>query len=217
MPKETFFNLPEPKRNAFIEEMLKEFSANGYDSASINKVIKKLGIARGSVYQYFEDKLDVWKYLKEHSELTKASYIKSVDRNCYKDFWEYYREIYMRGIRFDLEHPYCSRFLYRVGTKETSEEVKPFLDSWKLKANEMFTQWVEFEKQAGAFNRELSTELIVHFLITMSLSISDLLQNRYKVDFEKNLKEGKPLFAGNADELGKAVGDLIGILKKALT
>ena len=37
MPTETFLNLADEKRQAFIETALKEFADNNYDSASINK------------------------------------------------------------------------------------------------------------------------------------------------------------------------------------
>jgi AcrR family transcriptional regulator len=216
MPKETFLKLPEEKRKLFIEGALKEFSQYNYEIASINRIIKNIGIARGSVYQYFEDKLDLWLYLKEYSEQQKIKYIQEVSRAKFSTFWDYYKALFINGIDFDLEQPFCSRFLYRVGFKENSEAVSEYLDSWKEKANEMFTQWIEFEKKQGSFNANISTELIVHFVITMSLSIADLLQKKYKVDFDQNLKDGKPLFGANKKELAEAVTELIQLLEKAL-
>ena len=80
----------------------------------------------------------------------------------------------------------------------------------------MFVQLIDAEKKTGAFNKKTSTEVMAHFMVTMSLSIAELLQNKYKVDFDKNLKKGKPLFGGNAKELMRAVDELIGLLEKAL-
>ena len=216
MPTTTFLNLTEAKRNRFIEVALKEFSDNNFERASINQIIKELGIARGSVYQYFEDKLDLWLFLKKYSEQEKLKYIIKVNRTDYTSFWDYYRALYISGIDFDLESPLCSRFLYRIGFKENSPELDKYLNTWKNKANEMFTVWVNEEKKKGAFNKKLSTELIVHFLITMSLSIADLLQTKYKVDFDKNIKSGKPIYAKNKKQFISAVNDLISVLEKAL-
>lgn len=216
MPKETFTNLTLEKRSSFIREALREFARYNFESASINRIIKTLGIARGSVYQYFEDKLDLWLYLKDYCEDRKMTYIQSVNRDEYPDFWAYYSALYIRGIDFDLEQPLCSRFLYRVGFSENSAEVLPYLQSWKEKANVMFTHWVEAEKRQGTFNSTISTEIAVHFLINMSLSIADLLQSKYQVNFEANLQKGDPLFGNNKAELESAVKELVQLLEKAL-
>lgn len=195
---------------------MKEFALNNYDNASISRIVETLGIAKGSVYQYFDDKFDLWMYLKEEAENTKASYVKELNRANYPDFWSYFRAQFRNGINFDLEHPVCSLFLYRMNTQENSATVKPYLDSWKEKARVMFREWVKQEKKAGSFSKKTDTDLIVHFLITMSLSIADLLRNKYHIDFEANIRNGKPLFADNLKELMKGVDELIALMQKAL-
>jgi AcrR family transcriptional regulator len=216
MPKETFYNLSEEKRNRFVQIALEEFAYHDFQAASITQIVKKLGIAKGSVYQYFDDKLDLWLYLKKYSEEIKISYITSLKREDYPNFWEYYRAMYLHGINFDLEHPLCSLLLYRIGFKESSEQVKPYLHTWKEEAKIFFRQWIEAEKKLGTFEEGIATDIIVHFLLTMSLSITELLQDRYHIDFEKNISEGKPLFGKNKEELIKAVNDLIFLMERAL-
>ncbi len=215
MPTETFNNLPIEKRERFIEESLKEFAVYNYDSASINRIIKNLGIARGSVYQYFTDKLDLWLFLKEYAENEKVKMIRSVKREEYSSFWDYYKAMYEKGIDFDLEQPLCSQFLYRMGFNENGQAVLPYLKSWEAKAKSMFSMLVEHEKSQGAFDREISTDIMVHYLFTMSRSIADLLQSQYQIDFEANIKMGKPLYAGNKEELLKAVSELILLMEKS--
>lgn len=216
MPAETFLNLAEDKRERFIEAALKEFSEYNFETASINRIIRELGIARGSVYQYFTDKLDLWLFLKEYAESQKIKFIQAIDRRSFSSFWEYYKELYMQGISFDLEQPLCSLFLYRVGFKESSKEVAMYLDSWKSKAKEMFAFMVEEEKNTGGFSQSIATDTAVHFLITMSMSIAELLQSKYNIDFEENIRNGKPLFGANKTELETAVSELILLMEKAL-
>lgn len=59
MIKPTFYNLPKEKRNKIIEVTRKEFSQGHKKKITINNVIEKAGISRGSFYQYFDDKLDL--------------------------------------------------------------------------------------------------------------------------------------------------------------
>lgn len=217
MPKDTFINLADDKKQRFIQAALKEFAHQEFQSASITAIVKSLGIAKGSVYQYFEDKLALWLFLKQHAEQVKLTYIQSVKREQYPDFWAYYRAMYENGINFDLEQPLCSLFLYRIGFKESSPQVQPYLHSWKWQAREMFAALIQHEQQNGAFNKKLDPQLAAHFMTTMSMSIAELMQNRYQVNFGDNIKQKKPLFAQNKSELLKAVEELIRLLEKALS
>ncbi|NIV34346.1 MAG: TetR family transcriptional regulator, partial [Anaerolineae bacterium] len=50
MPKDTFFNLPEDKRALICKVALEEFGEYAFDQASINRIVAKAGIAKGSFY-----------------------------------------------------------------------------------------------------------------------------------------------------------------------
>ena len=63
MPYPTFFNLPEAKRQRLMGAVWQEFTTVSYMDASINKIIQTAGISRGSFYQYFSGKQDVFAYL----------------------------------------------------------------------------------------------------------------------------------------------------------
>ena len=55
MPKETFYRLPDEKRERIMAAAEREFLENSFEAASINRIIKEAAIPRGSFYQYFED------------------------------------------------------------------------------------------------------------------------------------------------------------------
>lgn len=63
MPYSTFFNLPEEKRQRLMDAVWQEFTTVSYMDASINKIIQNAGISRGSFYQYFAGKKDLFAYL----------------------------------------------------------------------------------------------------------------------------------------------------------
>ena len=65
MPKLTFFNLPEMKRNKLIRAAEAEFSRVPLSQASISNIVKAAEIPRGSFYQYFENKEDAYYFLLE--------------------------------------------------------------------------------------------------------------------------------------------------------
>ena len=63
VPKETFLNLAQPKRDKIINAAIKEFSRVTIGEASIENIISEAKIPRGSFYQYFKDKEDAYKYV----------------------------------------------------------------------------------------------------------------------------------------------------------
>ncbi|MCK5761660.1 MAG: TetR family transcriptional regulator [Candidatus Izimaplasma sp.] len=63
MPKDTFFNLDEVKRNKIVEAAKVEFTNNPLRKSRVSNIIKKASIPKGSFYQYFEDLDDLYYYV----------------------------------------------------------------------------------------------------------------------------------------------------------
>lgn len=78
MPKSTFFHLSEEKQLRLLEAASIEFSRVALKEASIANIVKLAEIPRGSFYQYFEDKEDLYYYYFDllsqdrKSEITKC-------------------------------------------------------------------------------------------------------------------------------------------------
>ena len=65
MPKVTFFNLSKEKRKKIIEVLTEEFEKKNIQEATVKEIVQKLGIARGSFYQYFETLEESYFYILE--------------------------------------------------------------------------------------------------------------------------------------------------------
>lgn len=63
MPKQTFYNLKDDKREKIEQALIKEFSQASFEKSSISNIIMEAKIPRGSFYQYFEDKEDAVSYV----------------------------------------------------------------------------------------------------------------------------------------------------------
>lgn len=62
MPKKTFQRLDEDKQERVIRSAIAEFHVNGFEKAKISTIAEQAGVAKGSIYQYFEDKKDLFLY-----------------------------------------------------------------------------------------------------------------------------------------------------------
>jgi len=55
------------KRDRIINAAMKEFSANRFDKASTNAIVKEAGISKGLLFHYFNTKEDLFQYLTDFS------------------------------------------------------------------------------------------------------------------------------------------------------
>ena len=60
MPRPRFQKLPLEKQVQIFEAAAREFAANGYDGASINKILDVAQLSKGAAYYYFDDKADLF-------------------------------------------------------------------------------------------------------------------------------------------------------------
>lgn len=69
MPTSTWERLPEARRTAVITAAEDEFATHGFSGGSLNTIARNAGVAKGSLFQYFRDKSDLYAYLSERASL----------------------------------------------------------------------------------------------------------------------------------------------------
>lgn len=115
MPKQTFLNLPEEKRKVIIDAAIEEFAEYGLENASTNRIVANSGISKGSFYQYFEDKQDVFMYLLGVLEHEKMEYFKGKHPpSANMDTFGYFRWMIKTGMEFNSAHPSLVQAISRV-------------------------------------------------------------------------------------------------------
>lgn len=117
MPKQTFYKLPQEKQERILAAAKREFTQVRYSDASINQIVREAGIPRGSFYQYFEDKKDIFLFFLQDYRAEILRGFPQVVRDMSGDFLraldvfiddimeESYREP-GRGFRIILSEPW---------------------------------------------------------------------------------------------------------------
>lgn len=115
MPKQTFLNLPEEKRRVIIDAATTEFAEYGLENASTNRIVANSGISKGSFYQYFEDKQDVFMYLLTVLEQEKIEYFTGISPpSTNMDTFQYFRWMIKTGMEFNSSYPLLTQAISRV-------------------------------------------------------------------------------------------------------
>lgn len=92
MPKETFYRLPDEKRERIMAAAEREFLENSFEAASINRIIKEAAIPRGSFYQYFEDKKDIFLYIESTHKNEAFGFVESFIKDSDGDVFSFMRK-----------------------------------------------------------------------------------------------------------------------------
>lgn len=103
MPSQTFFNLSEEKKERLIAGAMKEFSAKSLNDASISNIVKNSKISRGSFYQYFEDKKDLYFFLIGKFRYNYRQLMFKSFKEKEGDFYEGYRVFGEKYIKYIME------------------------------------------------------------------------------------------------------------------
>lgn len=94
MPSEAFFKLDESKKKKILEAIKNEFESNGFEKASVNKIVENAGISKGSFWFYFENKEEAINFIIEsYIEIEKTEALKLIkEKNG--DIFETYIGLY---------------------------------------------------------------------------------------------------------------------------
>jgi AcrR family transcriptional regulator len=137
--KELFLKLDDEKRKRIVEAGIEEFSRKLFADASINQIIKNAGIARGSFYLYFEDKLDFYCYLLDTIfENRTLAFVIGLFQTKQLDFLGFFREVFKFNLELlnKDEHKQFFRNMY-LGI---NKEVKIYFDSKRQKVRDGLIQ-----------------------------------------------------------------------------
>lgn len=126
LPNKTFQNLPKDKQDRITEAAVLEFGEKGYSGASINMLVERLGIAKGSIFQYFGDKNGLFLFIfNKTTELVKNRLRTIRDDTDDVEVFSRLEKTLREGINFLQDHP----LIYRLYLGVLFDSKIPFRDS----------------------------------------------------------------------------------------
>jgi TetR/AcrR family transcriptional regulator len=208
--KKTFFNLPEEKQKRILETALEEFSEKGYEGASINLIVSRLSIAKGSIYQYFTDKKSLFLYIFDYAvKLVRKSLkqVKSETENA--PVFERIKKSLLTGIDFTERHP----LIFRIYLKMMFEREAPFrqelLQRIRLFSSEYLTSLLLEGREKGEIRADVDLEVMV-FLLD---AVMDRFLQAYAVSY---LDSGLHVHGAKRLELERSIDGLVEVIRKGI-
>ncbi len=176
MPKKTFFNLSSEKRRRVEESALHEFEQYIYGDASINRIVKNAGIAKGSFYQYFEDKMDLALYVLSIIGDEETAYIESnlsmipLQDN---DFFLCIRKQIEMSVEFGLKNrQYITVYRNLMLSNELILQQR-IAEMTNVMGIEYYREKIEWHMAQGNIRQDISSVYMAQYLMMLIFSLLD--------------------------------------------
>lgn len=130
MIKQTFYNLPETKRERIYQAIKTEFDRVPLDKISINSIIKEANISRGSFYQYFDDKGDLYDIF--------ADRIMDIIKECFTNTLVKYK-----GDLFATMEEVMSQHFTKVSQPKAKSQMQKFVPGVSVNAKSILDRICE--------------------------------------------------------------------------
>ena len=167
MPKQTFFNLPDEKRQKIEQSALEEFAEQGFDKSNMNRIVAKSQIAKGSFYQYFVDKKDIYFHLIDTVITRKMSAMAPILGHFEEHGFTYnIEELFRLGLEFADSDP----LLYRLGedfATKKPEFVQEFMQIYTPVAEDIYSKLLETAQMQGELHDGIDISLARAFIYTL--------------------------------------------------
>ncbi|MEW5721868.1 MAG: TetR/AcrR family transcriptional regulator [Thermodesulfobacteriota bacterium] len=115
MTKNTFKSLPHEKKERLLETAAKLFAEKGFHQTDMAQIAAKAGVAKGSLYNYFDSKDDLYLEVCRHGlEKSRRAVYGGLDPEG--DVYRQIEHIFRQGAPFALAHPEYIRLYLNVSS-----------------------------------------------------------------------------------------------------
>ena len=211
MPKDTFFNLPLEKQENVMRSAINEFIKHGFEKANVGDIAKNAGVAKGSMYQYFENKRELFlfsvKWSMEFLMKKYEKYITMRDKeigifdffyNNAKNIWFQMRE--ERDMVVFIQDVFLGKY-----NNLTDESVAYMI---KL-SDEYLLNLIKDGKNNGSIRKDIDDNILSLFITGVSFKIKEYLMKRARSAGEDIIDEDFQVYE-------KEINAMIELLKNGM-
>ncbi|MEM6451787.1 MAG: TetR/AcrR family transcriptional regulator [Cyanobacteria bacterium P01_D01_bin.105] len=187
MPKPTFFNLSDKKRQNITDLAIAEFANADYNSVSISNIVKQAKIAKGSFYQYFEDKQDLYMHIVSLAYERRIAFVQTAQQALQKepkDFFETLRQLFRVSVQFSFQQPQLAQIINRAAYDDS-----PVRETVSQQARAIAQRYIyELVKKGiadGDLHPTISPDLATFVIVTTADSLKYYIPQQLKIDTQK--------------------------------
>jgi len=214
MPLKTFFNLPPQRQQLIIEVAINEFANHSYEAASISSIVNEAKIAKGSFYQYFENKQDLYLYLVDRALEERDAFIVRADLpSIHMGFFVYLRALFQVVLEFQLANPAYTQILFRT----PNHGDLPFREEVFKRTKAALTDFMRLRIQQGIalgqLAADLNPDIAAFIIVTLASELRRFIPAYLGLTVKPLVKEDPEL---NQDAIDKIMDEFISTLEHGM-
>jgi AcrR family transcriptional regulator len=146
------------------------------------------GVAKGSFYQYFEDKMDLYVYLMSRATDEKLAafgvLVQSLDQ---MDFLEQIESLYMTGIEYAITRPKYAELAKRFAEERQMDVKNAILKGNSAKAYSFYEQLIGQAKAKHTIREDVNTRALAMLISALNDSVMAYITEEYGlIDYERD-------------------------------
>ena len=205
-----FNSLSPQKQEKVFRAAVSEFASKGYRNASVNTIVKMARISKGSLFQYFRTKRDLFDGVVAMAVAQVKEYLKQVrEQTAAMPFFDRLGFLVRAGFGFIDEHPLLARiYFHLIQSGETPFGAERMMQLHKL-SDEFMAELIRDAIEHGDVRQDLDVERVA-FLVN---SLMETLLRAYYTEF---LASGLGLYRGDTEELDRWVETFIQLVSHGM-
>ena len=143
MPKKIFFELNSDKRTRIIDTAISEFSIYGYEEGSTNRIVKESAISKGSLFQYFSSKEDLYFYVLDR---VTSELVESIEKNVHNLSPELFQRVIDYSaleLAWYIQNPEKSKLVVKAFTNSQTDIYQKTIRRYGIKELNIYYKLLE--------------------------------------------------------------------------
>jgi len=211
MPKDTFFNLSSEKQEKVMRSAISEIIKCGFEKANVGDIAKNAGVAKGSLYQYFINKRELFIFSMKWSmnflvkKYDKNITLKDKDMNIFDFFYENSKDS-MLQMREERELVIFVQDVFLGKYSSLTDESMAYMI--KL-SDEYLLNLIKDGKNNGSVRKDIDDKILSLFITGVTFKIKEYLMNRAR-------SLGEDIVDGGFEVYEKEINAMIELLKNGM-
>jgi AcrR family transcriptional regulator len=184
MPKETFFHLPKDKQERIMDAIMDEFGRHTYEHINISNIVRDSDIPRGSFYQYFVGKDDLFNHLNQEIQKLKYAYFGTLFQiESELPFIDRLEQILTSSFGFAIKYPKITKIGQKLSESDFYRMNPMAIKSIEM-ANQTFEKWIIHDMDKGLIRQDINSldlARIIVKLINQPIYYNDLSEDVVKM------------------------------------
>ena len=200
-------NIPKDKEEKIFQVALTEFAKEGYKNTSTNNIVKKCNISKGALFNYFDNKHNLYLYVVRKSLKIIEEEMISKMNNLSSDMFERVFQVQKIKIVSFLKYPRESQIILEVFSTEEENFREDLKDEYKYyedMARRVTNENIDYSK----FKEGVDIQQVFTTLLLISYGYKEYLGSKILGDFNVVLE--------NIDEILKVLEGCINLIKNSV-